>query len=89
MIYIALVLVIIAIVAGFLAYLSIKKNSLLKKDLADTQKLLLEEIELRTRIEEANKAYVQKLASLSKGTDSDKFNAALAIMSNGKAPPAK
>lgn len=86
MIYITLILALLAIMAGFLAYTSMNKNVILKKDLVDTQKILLEEIELRKRIEEANKTYAQKLATLSKGTDTDKFSAAVSIMSDGKAP---
>jgi hypothetical protein len=45
---------------------------------------LMVEKELRSRVEEANKDYVQKLATLSQGTDHDRFLAAVAVMSNGK-----
>ena len=89
MIYVILILALLAIVAGFVAYLSIKKSTSLKNDLIGTQKLLLDEIDLRKRIEEANKAYVQKLATLSKGTDADRFNAAASIMSDNPVSPSK
>lgn len=89
MIYVIPILLLLIVIAGFLVYTSIKKNTILKKDIADTQKLLLEEIDLRKRIEEANKTYVQKLATLSKGTDADRFAAASSIMSNGSVPSPK
>ena len=89
MIYVILILTIAAIVAGFLAYLSIKRNISLKKELDDAQKRLSTETSLRKKIEEANTAYAEKLATLINGPDIDRFNAAVAIMSNGAVPPIK
>ena len=89
MIYVILILALLAIVAGFVAYLSIKKNATLKIELDTVQKCLLSETALRKTIEEANKTYVQKLATLSKGTDTDRFNAAASIMSDNPVSPSK
>ena len=89
MTYIILILTLLAIVAGFLAYLSIKKNAKLNKDIILIQKQLTNEMMLRTKIEEANKVYVQKLATLSQGTDADRFHAAASIMSDNSVPPSK
>jgi len=84
-----LILALLTLVSLFVTYIFFGKNKSLKKDLASTHQFLLDEIDLRKRLEEANKAYVQKLATLSKGTDADRFNAAVSIMSDGKASPPK
>jgi hypothetical protein len=89
MIYVILILVFLTIIAGGLAYLTIGKNKKLKEDLEWMRKEFAKEAVRRVKVEEANKIYVQKLATLVTGTNADRFVAAASIMSDHPVPSPK